>query len=320
MSWEFEQELLDDAILKLEWTQGLVRPVRVQWGQGFQSRTSTIVPVLFIDASGTRVNGFYKRLHLLPQAHPDPRPSNYARLTLGLEVSHRYGEMIRSSGIRIDEVLAADAERGLVVTMEVPGRPMGRAIKWALTYQRRRQIIDAMRRLGQAVSELEVLAEGHGIPDDDLEWRPLELSLERLKGWLPDREIAATETIMGRLYDSARTPRVGTTFSHGDLSSSNILIGEELGIIDFGWVPRIRGYDLATYSYRLDYETPGQQRWVEHLKDAIFDTYDCAETVDSPSWTFVRLRRILGMVAKYRFDLRHRWRVVRGLEEVRLSL
>jgi aminoglycoside phosphotransferase len=86
-------------------------------------------------------------------------------------------------------------------------------------------------------------------------------------------------------------------YCHGDLSGSNVLVdGRRVGIIDFTWPLRQRGFDLAHFAFRIEYDSPVTASLTSPLRDALLSGYGDPAATEQPGYKFVRLSKLLKVV------------------------
>ena len=75
-----------------------------------------------------------------------------------------------------------------------------------------------------------------------------------------------------RLVADASQETSPAAFSHGDINTKNVLIGDGgIGLIDFSWLPRLRHADVAHFGIRIDYEPGVPRSWARELSAALID-------------------------------------------------
>ncbi len=128
--------------------------------------------------------------------------------------------------------------------------------------------------------------------------------------------------MLTRLYEAALDRPNPVTYAHGDLSPGNVLLMPQgTGLIDFMWVPHLRGFDLARFIHRLRYSALSMDRWTSALIRATLDGYGDPAAADEPGWRFVQLQRSLRTVERRYYPLhRQRRPVRRALADVRAML
>ncbi len=217
----------------------------------------------------------------------------------GLRRSRRLTASLAALGkdetIRPAPVLAVDPSKLTIVTMVLPGRPIDRGIRQVTTSRWRGEGLGLFRRIGRAAR----LIEQSGRPSstefpEDREWSPsVSRDLEMAARLFSPREVDILHAKLHELYQAA-VKHSDRTYSHGDLSRTNILVSTDgLGLIDFDWQVKLRGFDLASFMYRMEYETLVIRPWVSRVSAALLEGYGDPDITSSPSWNFYRLARVL---------------------------
>jgi hypothetical protein len=201
----------------------------------------------------------------------------------------------KDEAIRPATVLAVDPAKLTIVTLALPGRPVGRGIRQVLTSRGRGEALGVFRGIGRATRLIEQA--GRPSPTDlvgNPEWSPrVERDLEMAAKMFSSREVDYLHAKLRELYESA-VKDGERTYAHGDLSRTNILISPEgIGLIDFGWEVKLRGFDLASFMYRMEYETLVPKAWAARVSAALLEGYGDPDITTSPSWNFYRLTRLL---------------------------
>lgn len=224
---------------------------------------STLIPLVAELAPGREI-GAWQKVTYIPHIDGQPDLGWADQEKEGIERCRQAEEEVRrrfgdSGGpLRLPAVWASDPETLTVVLSTVEGKPFGKVLALRPSYwmsQRRRFV-----RLGRAVELLESLIPP---PMPSIEETRAErrlagaLDLARRAG-LPGSFIKPIEYRLCNLWDALLASEAPTAYVHGDLSGSNVLWGKDgcVGLIDLGWKPRLRGFDLATYTVRLDLERP----------------------------------------------------------------
>lgn len=261
------RELLNQATAVLGRDHGVSQPsIRWSWGKPRLRPHSHVLPIVAHLPGNRRIDAWYKVV-FVPQS-PDGGPNGawLARIRQGLRVAQRATASISRLGtdcltpeqaVLLPLILAADEELLRVLVTSVPGKPLGRVLS-----PRPAQIFaldQVFHRVGRAIRVVEELAnERPSLLSTGTRERAmgtLERALDSLA--LPPDALRAIESRFQWLL--RETERNGAaTYVHGDLSGSNILVraGGGIGLIDLDWRPRPRGFDLATYSVRLQLEKP----------------------------------------------------------------
>ena len=103
-------------------------------------------------------------------------------------------------------------------------------------------------------------------------WQETGRKLEAVSPLLPDADRRSLEQSLSGLFETATGDPGGVTLAHGDLSPDNlIMMNGGTGLIDFMWMPQLRGFDLSRFVHRLRYTTPSSDRWARSLTDAVLE-------------------------------------------------
>ena len=105
---------------------------------------------------------------------------------------------------------------------------------------------------------------------------------------------------------------------HGDLNGSNILVRPGgIGLIDFAWLPRLRGYDVAHFAFRLEYDRGSPAVFAQDLVDSLLKGYGDPELREGATWRFLRLSKLLRAVERSARSRLGRRSSSRALAEIR---
>jgi tRNA A-37 threonylcarbamoyl transferase component Bud32 len=86
-------------------------------------------------------------------------------------------------------------------------------------------------------------------------------------------------------------------YCHGDLSGSNVLIDRgNFGLIDFTWPLRHRGFDLAHFAFRLEYDSAVPAALTSPLVESFLSGYDDSAATEQPGYKFVRISKLLKVI------------------------
>lgn len=178
------------------------------------------------------------------------------------ELAHRYRkDPSQKPPLLLPEILASEPASLRILMAAVPGRPIGRLL--SLSPRRLLRLRRTFRAIGSSIRIVESLVdnapslEATGARDRLLGARRLATTT----GALPSAARAAVEIHTERLL-TALEAEGEAAYVHGDLSGSNVLLRASggVGLIDLDWRPRPRAFDLATYSVRLQLESPRLER------------------------------------------------------------
>lgn len=316
--------LLDDARRELAGRLSL-DPDELQWtvAEQMARKRSTIFPLDLVTTEGRSVSRAFYKAPFFPDADERPRRNlrrTKAALLRSKELGDRFADLAQGSGIATNVTLALDPETFEVVTLGLDGHPMAHPLSYLLTRSRRSSALEACHRVGRAVR----LIEGFEVSDTSAVreriWGETERKLKTASPTLSVEEVEALDRRFTQLLDDAFAQDQPVVTAHGDLSPSNTLIGpNSTGIIDFMWIPQLRGFDLARFAHRLRFTTFGQSRWTGSLVDAMLDGYGDRTVRERPGWRFVALQRALATALR---DTRRAGRIParRAIDQIRSAL
>ena len=208
-------------------------------------------------------------------------------------------ELAGESSLAINETLAFDEDTLEVVTLGLEGEPMGNPLQFAFTGKSRARALAAAAAVGQAVRVLESFPQPEPGPELDRIWKETERKVESIGPLLPEADRRSLETHLGELFDMASADTRGVTVSHGDLSPGNVIMMEDgTGLIDFGWIPQLRGFDLSRFVHRLRYTTTSFRPWTEALVGAVTEGYGDTDAASRPGWRFSEMQRLMGTIQR----------------------
>jgi hypothetical protein len=283
-----------------------------------------LFPLVLIDDSADVVATAYYKASFFP---PDEQESRHLRrvreaLVRSDEMGRRFMGLVGDAPIEVNVTLAL-AEASLeVVTLGLEGKPMGHPLRHAFGSTRRRRALETCVAVGQAIRIVE------GIPwvdrDGDLDriWQDTERKIHSVGALLDPADFRSLEQAMAKLYSEAKAETNQIILAHGDLSTGNVIMMEEgTGLIDFGWIPQLRGFDLSRFVHRLRYTTPSYGPWTDQLIAAVLEGYGDAEAPSRPGWRFSEMQRLLATVQ--RLDRRgegSRRAATKALDEIKAGL
>jgi hypothetical protein len=176
--------------------------------------------------------------------------------------------------------------------------------------------------VGQAIRIVE------GIPWVDRDgavdriWQDTERKIHSVGPMFDTAELRSLEQALAELYAEATEEDNAVVLAHGDLSTGNVIMMEEgTGLIDFGWIPQLRGFDLSRFVHRLRYTTPSYGPWTDRLIAGTLEGYGDAEAPSRPGWRFSEMQRLLATVQ--RLDRRgegNRRVASKALDEIKAGL
>jgi hypothetical protein len=108
------------------------------------------------------------------------------------------------------------------------------------------------------------------------------------------------EKAVDDLFRAASSEPDPVVLAHGDLSSGNVIVMDRgvTGLIDFGWIPQLRGFDLSRFVHRLRYTTPSLRRWTDSLTESVLQGYGDIDATEHPGWRFSEMQRLLATIQR----------------------
>ncbi len=302
-SWPWERPQRPDPVLLAEARRSL-GPAVGEWQvlRREDRRRATVFELGASTKAGELLRCFYKEYHV--GEGPEAPEGQWVRTTRdGLARSRRLAERLaalgREEGIDLALVLAVDPERLRIVTLGVDGTPIGRAFHGLRGVGHRLEARAAHRRVGRALRLLEEASVGEPGLEETALWRSVALGSQG-NGALS----ASLEARVRELEEGLLAERHRLFYAHGDVNRSNVLVAaDRVGLIDIGWLPRFRGFDVAAFTFRVEYDQPVRSPLATELVEAVLDGYGDPETQSSPGWQAVRLRLLVRLLAG------ERWRV-----------
>jgi hypothetical protein len=286
-----DPKVLWEALKSVAKISGLSDYRTLEWlvGERIERRSSTLFPLRMATPAGGAMRAFYKISH--------PRPHRVEAVRAGLartqELSSSLMAPCDGEGIQPAPVLAADPGTLTVVTLALPGRPLGLTPRHVISRNRRQAALGIFRRIGKAIRLIELSGKPAVAMREDEQWGRTPRDLQRVEELFSPREAAALGRRLKELYVAAAEGE-DEVFSHGDMRHTNVLVsGEHIGLVDLQWQVRLRGFDLAYLAVRIEYETVAVRPWTSALVAALVGGYGDPEIRSSPSWRFYRLRRLI---------------------------
>ena len=269
-------------------------------GDRTDRKRSTLFPLTLRSPAGTVATAWYKTPYF-PPADQDSRHLGRAReaLSRGDEMARRFMELAGESALAINETLAFDENTLEVVTLGLEGEPMGNPLQYAFTGKSRAMALAAAAAVGQAVGVLESFPQPEPAPELDRIWKETERKVESIGPLLRGADRRSLDTHLGELFDMASADTRGVVVSHGDLSPGNVILMKDgTGLIDFGWIPQLRGFDLSRFVHRLRYTTTSFRPWTEALVAAVTEGYGDTDAASRPGWRFSEMQRLMGTIQR----------------------
>jgi tRNA A-37 threonylcarbamoyl transferase component Bud32 len=280
-------------------------------GKEVRTRSSMLVHLRLPLADRSQVFAYYK---VYDERHGSKAATRLAR---SAELTNALALLCEGEGITVPRVLAVRPEASTIVTSGVPGRPLGSMVNHSLTRGRRRSASDVYRKIGRAVHLIETAT----LPDEPVsdlaQWDGTDEALTTARGFLPPVEWRWLRAQLVESYEAARADAEGM-FAHGDLGGGNVLLSADgIGLVDFQWQVRWKGYDLATVACRSFHHPAVTERWGSALIHALLEGYGDHGVTSSPAWRFYTLRRTLRFAVKRPTRWAHGRRTSRARQQLR---
>ena len=241
---------------------------------------SYLLPVTAALGDRRKIAAWYKVVFVPRGADGEPDPSWVEQIRAGIVRGQRAAEALergQPSGLNepplaLPTILSAEPGGLRVLMTSVPGRPLGRIL--SASPRRLVALRRIFHRIGAAVRTIEnLLDEPPPVGATGTEERvAAALNLALCSGGLQIEARADVEARLQRL-GATLLDEGNSAWVHGDLSGSNVLVRcrSGIGLVDLDWRPRPRGFDLATYSVRLQLERPRIQRLTMACLEALFN-------------------------------------------------
>jgi Phosphotransferase enzyme family len=198
-------------------------------------------------------------------------------------------QRLESEGMHAAPIIAADAERGVVVTPFLPGDEL-RPVQW---WERRltKETDRIYREVGRACRILETVAAPFA--DEKMTYQTWSEFSGRLSEARFAPELARDVERYAKVqFDSATGGVAPFVMAHRDMSYSNIIIeGHFTGFIDLGFAPALSGFPLAKILHRIDYASRLPSAARKEAAIAVMDGYGMPVAVESMS--FLRIDMLL---------------------------
>lgn len=294
-----DQDLLDEAGRRAGEILGVAEGVlRWQVADRLDRRTSTVFRLRAETPSGRSIGAYYKR-SIPPPYQPERRQRWIDTVRAGLSramlLEARLTPRADEIGFDFSRALAVDPAGLSSVTLEVRGQPFGKS-HLHLLGERRRRAVHLLERAGRAARAIEDCTEEPIEIDTAGRAAAIERRVERVRSSLPPAVIDRLENRMAELDRKATGHARSLIYAHGDLSPTNILVGERMGLIDFTWPAKVRGFDVAHLAFRLEYDTALPPTWTAHLTRALLEGYGVPDATEQAGWHLVRLTKLLKIV------------------------
>jgi hypothetical protein len=284
-------------------------------------RRSTVFALRAVYPTGHDLSVFYKVLR--PSGTDIESPHSWHRAVAeGLarteRLDHELAQLLAEEPITFSRTLLIDIPSSTHLTIGVEGEPLGKTWRHTLTGSRRQRAMDYMWLVGRAASLIEQCTVTSPEVDRDEVDRIAGKTRRRISRALPE---SMADELASRLKElELETFGKGDlVYAHGDVSSTNLLVREgAIGLIDFAWSPRLRGFDVARFAYRLEYDTVTGRTWAEAAVSALLEGYGHPDFRRSPNWLALRvpwLLKIIALGSGSRFD-RYSQRARRAMAEI----
>jgi len=297
---EPDPDILQEADRSLRRLNGESSTSRRSWevGHRIDRKSSSLFP-LRLRGSGS-VDAYYKQALITSGGTHEisARILEAERTGLGRrqEVEERFAASLVDEGISFSQTLAVDPVRLISVTKAVPGRPFGRPLSHIAPPGRRRRALALIERVGRAARLIESSQGPWEDSDEHLDAARVEYRLRMIEPALDPRMYANLTETLDQLYEEIKVSDVPIALAHGDLSSSNLLVDDGLGLIDFSWIPRVRGYDVANFAFRLEFHDLIPVHMKASLRESLLTGYGDPLLEQSPHWRYLRLAALLKKV------------------------
>jgi hypothetical protein len=319
--------ILKEAADSLRSIMGWPPSADLKWSVGDRvDRRHSSIFLLRAEAVQSHANVYYKIFHPpAGESEGGRRWTDYVVEGLGrtVELDKGLAELLSGKPIMISQTLAADPDTMTQVTLGVDGEAIGKIWRHSLTGGRRERIVHALALTGHAAALIERLSP-QSIPLDARAMeRRREKRLMRMERTLIEPTLAKLARRMEEVDAAVLDDPHPNAYAHGDLSSTNVLLRRPgIGLIDFSWAPRLRGFDMARFAFRLEYDTVTTRIWAKEMVDALLRGYGQPELVTSPRWVALRVPWLLKIVERGQESSSRRYRVraSRALAEIESML
>ncbi len=298
----------------------------LQWivGERIDRKRSTLFHLALRSPEKGVATAWYKVAYFPPQEQ-DSRHLGRVREALARseEMGRRFMDQVDGSYIVLNETLAFDETTFEVVTLGLEGVPLGNPLRLLFTGKDRASAHTACAAVGEAIRIVESLRRPDPSPELDRIWQETERKVESVAPLLPQAEQQSLETTVGDLFRAASSEPDPVVLAHGDLSSGNVIVMDKgvTGLIDFGWIPQVRGFDLSRFVHRLRYSTPSLRRWTDSLTESLLQGYGDPKATERPGWRFSEMQRLLATIQRLeRKGEGGRRSAGRALDEIRAVL
>jgi hypothetical protein len=297
---------------------GLVnRGARLHIGPRIQRAVSTLFLLRWKNVHGGTTSAYYKVLRPPRDVPTWWTQETRAYLHRASLLDQRLASLGDDGMVRAARLLAVDPDTSTIVALAMPGTPLTDHLRKAWRTGRRSALEDVYFGLGRFSRRIENCM----LPDEvpPVGARPAIL-LERLRQvqTILSDDLTSVEWLLERLFEEAASAD-RLVVSHSDLNPKNILIdGKDVGVIDFGWIPRFPGHDVAFLACRSKYVLQVPTPWVGGLTDALVAGYGEPGMSSKPQWKAAKVEALLRVIVQQRNQTGlHRIRYWRAVKELR---
>ncbi|HEX6147195.1 MAG TPA: phosphotransferase [Acidimicrobiia bacterium] len=221
-------------------------------------------------------------------------------LIRSMELEQRLAALVAGEGITFARALAVDPDVLAVVTLAVAGEAMGKVWRHALTREARAGAVGPLILAGRAARLIEQCTTDPVEPEGPSQ-SAVDRRLARVDSILPPATMQRLERRMAELESGMMDEPLPMVYCHGDFSSTNLLLdGDRIGLIDFTWPLRQRGFDLAHFAFRIEYDTAIPPAMTAPLLAALIEGYGDPDVTGRPGYRFVRLSKLLKVLEDQR--------------------
>jgi hypothetical protein len=294
-----EPELLRRAAVSVGGPDNPAAPDETRWEtlRRIERPRSTLFLLRAHGGDGVQTDAYYKVSH--PPPYAGERRERWvatvrAGLARSIELERRLAALVAGEDIGFARALAVDPDALAVVTLAVTGEAMGKVWRHALTRGARARAVEPLILAGRAARLIEQCTTAPVEPEGPSQSAVIDRRLARVDSILPPSTMQRLERRMVELESEMMSEPTPMVYCHGDFSSSNLLVdGDRIGLIDFTWPLRQRGFDLAHFAFRLEYDTAIPPALTAPLVDALIDGYGDPDVTRRPGYRFVRLSKLL---------------------------
>jgi len=162
-----DPRVLQEALVRVTQLTG-VPDGSLRWivGRSRRRPRSIIFPLRAVSRTGPVAAAFYKQLWVRPgDSNAQAVRSEFVRAVTARSVAltNKVAAVAVRENIWLAPILAADLDRPAMITMKVPGRPLGKTV-WSALAPGRRRALTAFLRLGRAIRLIEAATAGDVTP------------------------------------------------------------------------------------------------------------------------------------------------------------